>query len=89
MDQILLALLGVIAVALTQSEKEGVRKYAPLFGLSAQPLWLMTALEVQKWGMFFMVALYTILWAIGFWRQLLRPWLVRGRSCQELKQGRQ
>jgi hypothetical protein len=50
LDQIAILLTGVIAVWLTQDKRESWRRWAPIFGLLAQPFWFYAAWKAEQWG---------------------------------------
>lgn len=65
-SQTMIALLGVTAVALSQSSLLARRKWACVFGLMSQPFWFWTSYESQQWGIFALCFLYALSWAKGF-----------------------
>jgi len=67
MEQIAIALFGVTAVFLSQSQDANQRKYACIFGLIGQPFWFYSAWISGQWGIFALCFLYTWAWAKGFW----------------------
>lgn len=71
-SQIFIALFGVTAIALSQSQLEQRRKWAPIFGLIGQPFWFYSAWETKQWGIFFLCFLYTLAWGKGFWNSWLK-----------------
>ena len=64
-DQIGIALTGVIAIWLTQQSNEEWKKYACLFGIAGQPFWFYSAYTAEQWGIFILCFFYTYSWAIG------------------------
>jgi len=66
MDQIAIALTGVIAIWLSQDERESWRKYACLFGLVGQPFWFYSTYTAEQWGIFVLCIFYTFAWLKGF-----------------------
>ena len=64
-DQMLIALTGVTAVFLTQSEHEERRKLACLFGIVGQPFWFYATYQAEQWGIFALCFFYTWAWAKG------------------------
>lgn len=72
--QLFIALLGVPAIALSQSALESRRRWASVFGLAGQPFWFYMAWEGQQWGVFLLCLLYTVSWAKGFHMH----WIKRG-----------
>ena len=70
--QVFIALFGVAAVFLSQSESQKCQKYACVFGLLGQPLWLINAWQLELWGMFVLAVVYSAAWGFGFarlWRR--------------------
>lgn len=65
MEQIGIAIFGVVAVWLSQDANASRRKYAPIFGLCSQPFWFYTAYINQQWGVLFLSLLYTVSWIKG------------------------
>jgi hypothetical protein len=76
LDQIAILLTGVIAVWLTQDKRESWRRWAPIFGLLAQPFWFYAAWKAEQWGIFAIAMLYTYAWARGVWTH----WLTSERT---------
>lgn len=72
-DQIGIALTGVMAIFLTQSKSESRRRYACLFGMAGQPAWFWAAISAEQWGVTFVCVLYTAAWAKGVWQHWIRP----------------
>lgn len=66
MEQIAIALTGVTAIWLSQSEQGGFRKWACIFGLVGQPFWLYSAYTAEQWGIFVLCIFYTLAWFKGF-----------------------
>lgn len=72
-EQIAIALTGVVAIVLVQSKSENLRRYACLFGLAGQPFWFYSAWQSAQWGVFALCVLYTMAWGNG----VLVHWLRR------------
>lgn len=72
MEQLGIALTGVIAVWLSQSADRSRRRYACLFGLAGQPFWFYTAYVHDQWGIFFVSILYAWAWFRGLQTYWLR-----------------
>ena len=66
MDQVAIALTGVVAIWLSQDHREGLRKYACIFGLVGQPFWFYSAYSAEQWGIFVLCIFYTYAWFKGF-----------------------
>lgn len=71
MDQILLMVLSLIAVALTQTPYP-FHKWAPVFGLASQPFWLYSTYEAGVWGIFILSVIYTLIWFYGCWKHWIK-----------------
>lgn len=65
MEQIAIAITGVIAIWLTQQGREDIKKYACLFGLAGQPFWFYVTYQAEQWGIFTLAIFYTYSWLIG------------------------
>lgn len=65
-EQIAIGLCGVAAVFLSQDANMNRRRYACLFGLAAQPFWLLATWKAQQWGIFALSFLYAACWLRGF-----------------------
>jgi hypothetical protein len=64
-DQIAIALTGVVAIWLSQDKRENFRAYACLFGMAGQPFWFYSAYTSEQWGIFILCIFYTYAWAKG------------------------
>ena len=67
MNQLFIAIFGVTAVFLSQSERFTYRRWACVFGLLGQPFWFWAAYQADQWGIFVLCCLYTLSWARGVW----------------------
>ncbi len=65
MEQIAIALTGVIAIWLTQQKRNNLKKYACLFGIAGQPFWFYSAYNADQWGIFTLCFFYTYSWGLG------------------------
>ena len=74
LDQIGIALSGVIAVWLTQDKRESWRRWACIFGMLGQPFWFYATWKAEQWGIFALCTLYTYAWARGVWTHWLSPY---------------
>jgi len=66
MEQIAIALTGVVAIWLSQDKRERWRKWACIFGLVGQPFWFYSAYTAEQWGIFILCGFYTSAWLKGF-----------------------
>lgn len=77
MEQLGIALTGVVAIWLSQDKREEWRRYACLFGMAGQPFWFYATINAAQWGMVFVCCLYTYSWARGVWNNWIEPRFVR------------
>lgn len=75
-EQIAIALTGIIAIWLTQQHRECWKKYACLFGIAGQPFWFYSAYQAEQWGILLLTFLYTYSWLLGF----KNNWIVNTNS---------
>jgi hypothetical protein len=75
LDQIGIACSGVLAVWLSQSQRESWRRWACIFGLLGQPFWFYAAWKAQQWGVFLLCILYSYAWGRGVLTHWLSPYL--------------
>lgn len=73
-EQIAIAMTGVIAIVLVQSRSEKLRRYACLFGLAGQPFWLHSAADADQCGVFGLSVIYAAAWGHGFWVHWVKEW---------------
>ena len=67
LEQIGIALCGVVAVWLTQDKRESWRRWACIFGILGQPFWFYAAWSAEQRGIFALCLLYTYAWVRGLW----------------------
>ena len=82
LDQIGIALSGVIAVWLTQDKRESWRRWACIFGMLGQPFWFYATWKAEQWGIFALCTLYTYAWARGVWTHWLSPYVQASSGVQ-------
>jgi hypothetical protein len=77
-EQIAIAIFGVYAVFLSQSDRASHRRWACVFGLIGQPFWFYATWKAGQWGIFALCFLYTISWARGvhtyWWTDIKAAW---------------
>ena len=78
-EQIVIAIFGVVAVYLSQDHRESVRRWSCVFGLIAQPFWFYAAWRAEQWGIFFASFAYTYSWLRG-----VRTYWTGGRAPDPL-----
>ena len=71
--QLLIALLGSAAIFLTQQKYECLKRYACIFGLASQPLFIWSTYDHDQWGMFALALFYTWAWGLGFYYNWIKP----------------
>jgi hypothetical protein len=72
MEQIGIAVFGVLAVWFTQDRRFSIRRWACICGLAGQPFWMWTAIKHHQWGIVLLVFLYGASWARGLWTYWFR-----------------
>lgn len=77
--QLLIAAMSLTATYLSLAKSDNVRRWAPIFGLGVQPLWMITTFQHEQWGMFGLCFVYSSIWlnnARRYWtpRALWRSW---------------
>ncbi len=65
MEQVGIAIFGLLAIWLAQDPSKVRRKWASIFGLLGQPFWFWTAVVNEQWGIFILSVLYSIAWLRG------------------------
>lgn len=71
--QAFLFVTGVVAIWLSQSSALADRKWAPIVGLIAQPVWLYVSWSAGQWGIFALTFFYTAAWLRGFKTHWYKP----------------
>lgn len=61
--QVLIAGMSLTATWLATHECKSLRRWACLFGLGVQPLWMITTWVHDQWGMFGLTFVYGAIWA--------------------------
>jgi hypothetical protein len=72
-DQVGIALTGVVAIFLTQAKSERIRQYACLFGIAGQPFWFYASISASQWGITLLNVLYAAAWGKGVWQYWVKP----------------
>lgn len=73
MEQIFIALTGIIAIWITQQKNDNLKKYACLFGIAGQPFWFYSAFSNEQWGIFILCIFYTYSWVLGIYNHWILP----------------
>lgn len=66
-EQVMIGICGVSSVWLSQSPLSSTRRWAPVFGLIAQPFWFYSTYQAAQWGIFGLCFLYTFAWTRGLY----------------------
>lgn len=64
-EQIGIAVFGLVAVFLSQDSRESWRRFACIFGLAGQPFWFYATYQAEQWGIFALCFFYAYSWARG------------------------
>lgn len=65
MEQVAIAMTGVVAIWLSQDKRDSWRRWACIFGIVGQPFWFYSAYTAEQWGIFGLCFLYTYAWLKG------------------------
>jgi hypothetical protein len=68
--QVIIAVFGAASIWLSNAPTDNQRRWAPIFGLLAQPFWLWSTIEAQQWG----IAALSFVYAAGWIRGLRTYW---------------
>lgn len=71
-EQVAIAACGVTTVFLSQDLRESRRRWACIFGLTAQPFWFYATYTAEQWGIFALTFLYTLGWSRGVFNHWIR-----------------
>ena len=71
-EQIGIAFTSAVAIWLANDARPGWRKWACVFGLTAQPFWFYATWKAGQWGIFALSFFYAYSWARGFYNQWVR-----------------
>lgn len=71
--------VGVLALYCATSQGVTLRALAPIFGLLGQPVWLVTTYLDERWGMFSLALVYTLIWlkSLYSYRATYAEWVSR------------
>jgi len=72
MEQILIALTGVVAILLSQQSRDDIKKYACIFGVAGQPFWFYSSYINEQWGIFTLCFFYSYAWLLGLYNNWIR-----------------
>lgn len=72
-EQIVIVVCGVLSVFLSQARSVRSRRWACVFGLVAQPFWMVATWQAAQWGIFALSFVYAAGWLRGFWNHWVRP----------------
>lgn len=70
MEQLGMALFGLVAMALALTGDAQALRWAPVVGLVGQAFWTAFAIRLGRsaWGLWAIVPAYTVVYAWGIWR---------------------
>ena len=71
-DQIFIAVTGIVSLFLVNSSNPNRSKYACFFGLVAQPVWFHTSWQNEQWGVVVLAVLYTWAWGNGLYNHWIK-----------------
>jgi hypothetical protein len=71
-SQIFIMILGVTAIWLVGLTKE-YRKWGYVFGLCAQPFWIVWSINTEAWGILVLTLFYKYSWAKGIYNFIIKP----------------
>lgn len=71
-EQLVIALCGLLGIALSQAPELQARRFGCAIGLLAQPVWLHVCWTNAQWGMFALAIGYTAAWSYGVWVYWIR-----------------
>lgn len=72
-EQIIIATLGLTAIALSQSSNHALHRWASIAGLVGQPAWFYMAIANNQPGVFILCLFYTMAWARGVFNYWIVP----------------
>lgn len=64
-EQIAIGVCGVTSIYLTNDPRENWRRWACIFGMTAQPFWMYATFTASQWGIFGLSFLYAWGWSRG------------------------
>ena len=69
MNQLLMAVFGLTAIAMAMGGNVRARRWAPIVGLAGQPAWAYFAWSTAAWGLGLLVLAYTCVYLWGIRKQ--------------------
>lgn len=72
-EQIAIAMTGVVAIFLTQQSNDKLKKFACIFGIFGQPFWFYSAYTNDQWGIFILCLFYSYSWSLGIYNNWVKP----------------
>ena len=73
-EQAVIAICGISSVYLSQDLRPAWRRWACIFGITAQPFWFYATIKAGQWG----IALLTVVYAVGWGGRDLDYWIKAG-----------
>lgn len=74
-SNIVISVVGALAVALSLQTSTSVRRWGPLLGLLGQPAWFYIGFKTDQQGVVIAAGIFTLSWLIGIWTLWIAPWL--------------
>jgi len=65
-DQIMIVLLGISSIVCISSTKTRLMRYGFLFGMLAEPFWMLSAANNDQWGIFCICIVYGLCHLRGY-----------------------
>lgn len=62
---------GLLAIVLVYANDNRVARWAPVFGLCAQPFWVASAAMAEQWG----ILLLSVFYVYGWWKGIEKHWI--------------
>lgn len=84
-DQVVLGILGVSAVACSQAKNPRVVRWSCVLGLLSQPFWFYAAYTAEQWGIFVLCFFYTAAWCNGVWIHWIAPMRAKRANNSQIK----
>ena len=69
--QVLILILSASAIWLV-SQKSKWSRWGHIVGLAAQPLWALTTIQNEQWGLFVLTLFYSYCWSMGIYNYWIK-----------------
>lgn len=81
LDQAVVCIFGLAGIALSQSRRPSLERWACVPALIGQAGWFHFAVTEHSWFLIALACGYTASWGIGVYNYWVRPWLARRRAA--------